>query len=240
MGFRFLNALDNAKALISIQWVFIGLLAVVSMYSIDGLRRAPTAIDLHIPPDLTNGAVVRPGEVGAANVYAFALTVWQQVNRWSENGQKDYGTQIFGTSAYLTPQCRDYLQTDMNTRSNRGELSGRTRALGEIPGRMFTDAKVQKIADGIWLVNLETEIQETVRGELVKHIYVRYPLRVVRYRFDAQRNQYGLALDCSTRDESPSKIDEAEINQATSQNKKPQIEAVTVNPASVLAPKSGQ
>ncbi|MCX9158086.1 TIGR03746 family integrating conjugative element protein [Niveibacterium sp. 24ML] len=204
---RFLNALDNAGMLIKVQWAIIAGLLVVTAFAIDGLRRAPSSMDLHIPPDLTNGAVVHPGEVPPPNVYAFTLAIWQQVNRWAKNGQTDFGTQIFAMSPYLTPSCQDHLTDHMNLRAGRGELSQRTRVLSEMVDRSFTPDRVQRLARGVWLVTLDTEIQETVHGQPVKQVYVRWPLRVIRYRFDPQTNAYGLAIDCSPKENPPSVID---------------------------------
>lgn len=218
---RFLNALHNAQAIIRIQWAVIALLGAITFFAVDGLRRAPSKMDLHIPPDLSAGAVVRPGEVQSPNVYAFALAIWQQVNRWAENGEKDYGKQIFAMAAYLTPDCRQTLQEDINNRARRGELTLRTRVLGEVAGRGYDDSRVTAIGRGIWRVQLDTEVHEHVRGELVKHIYVRYPLRVVRYAFDPQTNPYGLAIDCSLSEEQPTRLEPADVGMAPPPVSKP-------------------
>jgi len=70
---------------------------------------------------------------------------------------------------------------------------------------------VRRDGPGIWHVTLDTEITETMLGQPVKHSYVRYPLRVVRYRFDPEKNPYGLALDCVPRGEEPIRIDPKEV-----------------------------
>jgi len=168
-------------------------------------------MDLHIPPDLSQGAIVHPGQVPEPNVYAFALVIWQQLNRWARDGEKDYGQQIFAMAAYLTPACREQLGDDLTAKANRGELNGRTRALAEIAGQSYTPERVRREATGIWQVTLDTEITETLLGQQVKHSYVRYPLRVVRYQVDPEKNPYGLALDCAARGEAPIRIDPKEI-----------------------------
>jgi integrating conjugative element protein (TIGR03746 family) len=215
MPSRFLNALDNASLLIRVQWFVIAALFLVTVFAVDGLRRAPSALDLHIPPDISQGAVVHPGEVPDPNVYAFALVIWQQINRWTQNGEKDYGQQIFTMAPYLTPACREQLADDLNLKANRGELNMRTRAMGEIPGQSFSPERVRRMASGIWHVTLDTEIDETLHGQPVKHALVRYPLRVLRYQFDPQRNPYGLALDCVPRGEEPVRLDPREVGPDT-------------------------
>jgi len=44
----------------------------------------------------------------------------------------------------------------------------------------------------VWL---DFNIQEFVRGMEVKNIKIRYPIRVVRFNVDPERNPWGLALD---------------------------------------------
>lgn len=215
MTSRFLNALDNASLLIRVQWFVIAALLLVTVFALDGLRRAPTALDLHIPPHLTQGALVHPGDVPDPNVYTFTLAIWQQINRWAQNGDKDYGQQIFAMAPYLTPACREQLADDLNLKANRGELNMRTRAMGEIPGQSFSAERVRRVAPGIWHVTLDTEIEETLHGQPVKHAYVRYPLRVLRYQFDPQKNPYGLALDCVPRGEQPVRLDPKEVGPDT-------------------------
>lgn len=203
---RFLNALDNARLLIRVQWIIMAALFLLALYAVDGLRRAPQAMDLHIPPDLSQGAIVHPGQVPEPNVYAFALVIWQQLNRWAQDGEKDYGQQIYAMAPYLTPACREQLGDDLTGKANRGELNGRTRALAEIAGQSYAPSRVRRQAPGIWQVTLDTEITETLLGQQVKHSYVRYPLRVVRYQVDPEKNPYGLALDCVPQGEAPLRI----------------------------------
>ena len=59
------------------------------------------------------GAKLRAGEVPPPNVYAFAHYIWQQVNHWGRDGDKDYGAAIFRMQAYITPSCREWLELEM-------------------------------------------------------------------------------------------------------------------------------
>lgn len=150
---------------------------------------------LHIPPDLTRGVILRPGEVPAPNVYAFALYVWQQLNRWPANGQSEYPQNLFRWSAYLTPRFREALLADLRQRARRGELDQRSRGLQELPGHHYTPERVDSQSAGVWVVWLDLELNEHYRGTLVKTVQLRYPLRVVRLETDRARNPFGLALD---------------------------------------------
>ena len=76
------------------------------------------------------------------------------------------------------------------------EINGRQRSVWEIPGRGFSNARVQVVAPNQWVVGLDLHVQETYRGERVKDRLIHYPLRVVAYDVDPQANPWGLALDC--------------------------------------------
>lgn len=204
---RFTNELDNKNLLIKGQWIFIGVLTLFGLYAMHGWSKAPTDLTVHVPPDLRTGASLKPGEVPPPNVYAFAYYIWQQVNRWPENGDKDYGMAIFKTQAYVTPQCRAQLEEDMNRKKNDGELSMRTRTLVEMPGHTYDDSRVVPISSQAWKVTLDAEISETVRGLRVKDTLIRYPLRVVRFDVDRQSNPFGLAIDCYGDSDQPTRLE---------------------------------
>jgi integrating conjugative element protein (TIGR03746 family) len=204
---KFTNALDNKEAIIKLQWVFVAILAIALLLAIRGLQNAPRDLTLHIPPDLRSGAKLRAGEVPPPNVYAFAHYIWQQVNHWGRDGDKDYGAAIFRMQAYITPSCREWLERDLATKANNGELSLRTRALQEIPGHEYEESRVKPLSDSAWRVEVDYEIKETVRGMPVKETGVRYPLRVVRFDANREKNPFGLAVDCFNDTEQPSKLD---------------------------------
>ena len=204
---KFTNALDNKQAVIRLQWVFIAILAAALLLAIRGLQLAPAELTLHIPPDLRSGARLRVGEVPPPNVYAFAHYIWQQVNHWSRDGDKDYGAAIWRMQAYVTPACREWLEADLAAKANKGELSLRTRALQEIPGHEYEETKVRPLSSSAWRVELDYEIRESVRGMPVKQAGVRYPLRVVRFDADREKNPFGLAVDCFDEGEQPTRLD---------------------------------
>lgn len=197
---RYLDALaaeraHNARLFRAL--VVIGLVAVVGMAL---LWARPRQIDLHINPDLRAGErVAVTGGVAPVpnpNVYSFAYYVWQQVNRWQSDGGKDYGKQIYDFQAYLTPRCQAQLQGDIDNRNRAGELHQRTRQISEIPGLGFQDNRVIGEGPSAWTVLLDMQVTETFRGQAVKDAFIRYPVRVVRYDVDRERNPFRLAVDC--------------------------------------------
>lgn len=175
-------------------------LAVVAVIGMALLWAQPRQLDLHLNPDLRAGERVSVNHGTAPipnpNVYSFAYYVWQQVNRWQADGHADYGKQIYDFQPYLTPRCQAQLQADMEMRNRAGELRMRTRQIGEIPGLGFADNRVIGEGPSAWTVLLDMQVQETFRGQAIKDTFVRYPVRVVRYDVDRQRNPFKLAVDC--------------------------------------------
>ena len=157
--------------------------------------RMPGTITVHIPPDLRSGAVMTLDEVPPATVYAFAFYIFQQLNRWPEDGAEDYGKAIFRIAAYLTPSFREQLIADMDAKGKQGQLAHRVRSLQAIFEESYEEHRVDILSKESWVVWLDLELNESVKGMTIKHTIIRYPLRVVRYAVDAEANPWGLALD---------------------------------------------
>ena len=160
-----------------------------------GLMRVPSDLTIHIPPDLKSGAKVQPNEPSPANVYAFAVYIFQQLYRWPTDGATDFSQAIYALSSYLTPSYRESLITELASKAKRGELAGRERGMQELPGQGFSEERVNILKDGVWVVVVDMALSETVKGVAVKLKTIRYPLRVVRYDVDRESNPWGLALD---------------------------------------------
>ena len=193
MRYRDQNA--SLTAHITTLRAVIGVLVVFLFAQWWGWVQAKKAVRIHIPPDMRSGAVVLADELLPPHVYAFAQTIFQQGNHWPDNGETDYGLQIFRLSPYYTPRYRAFLQVDLELRGKRGELDGRIRSLQLLPGHGYEERRVEVVGEGVWLVWLDVMIKESVRGMPVKHVQLRYPLRVVRYDVDVNANPWGLALD---------------------------------------------
>lgn len=154
-------------------------------------------ITLHYPPDLHSGAVMNIDDIPKANVYTFAYYIFQQLNRWPKDGERDYFERIYTLRAYLTPSCFEDRLADYKSKSEMQRiLANRVRAIWEIPGRGYRPERVKKVAASRWTVSLDLHISETYRGEQVKDLLVNYPLSVVRYDVDPESNPWGLAIDC--------------------------------------------
>ncbi len=192
---RYRLEIDNVRAHVRSLWGVIGMQGLIILALWLGWSQAPHHLRIHIPPDLRSGAVLGTEEVPAANVYAFAFYIFQQLNRWPDNGAEDYGQAIFRIAAYLTPRYRSDLVADMELKARRGELAYRVRGVQEVPGHGYEERRVDILASGVWIVWLDLDLLESVKGMTVKRTTIRYPLRVVRQAVDPETNPWGLALD---------------------------------------------
>jgi len=192
---RYRYEIDNVRAHVRSLWIIIGVQILVIFALWMGWSEAPKQLTVHVPPDLRSGATLSVNEVPEANVYAFAFYIFQQLNRWPEDGAQDYGQAIFRVSPYLTPRYQAELIADMELKGKRGELAYRVRGMHEIAGHGFEEHRVDVLAPGVWVVWLDLALMESVKGMTVKQTAIRYPLRVVRLSVDPEANPWGLALD---------------------------------------------
>ena len=194
---RYDNLLAGKNQAIRVLWCAFLFAAGLAIFNGVGWMRAPEKIRIHVPPDLSSGAVLRPGAPGKGDVYTFAYYIWQQLYRWERNGAKDYKANIHALQHYLTPECFQDRLDDYDARNRVQELARRARTVTEIPGRGFSNKRVVVRARGAaWRVYMDLHITETMLGEPVKTRLVNYPIRVVSYEVDPERNPFGLAIDC--------------------------------------------
>jgi integrating conjugative element protein (TIGR03746 family) len=215
---RYRTEIDNVRAHLRSLWVVIGLQFVVILALWFGWSQAPKQLTVHVPPDLRSGATLAVNEVPAANVYAFAYYIFQQLNRWPNDGAKDYGQAIFRISHYVTHRYRAELMADMELKGRQGELAYRVRGVQEIAGRGYEERRVDVLSPGVWVVWLDLNLVESVKGMTVKKTAIRYPLRVVSFAVDPEANPWGLALD-GFAGEGPRRLSESEIDEDAEQDK---------------------
>ena len=169
---RYRYEIDNVRGHLRSLWAVIGLLLTIIVALWIGWMRMPGTITVHIPPDLRSGAVMALDEVPPANIYAFAFYIFQQLNRWPENGAEDYGKAIFRIAAYLTPSFREQLIADMEAKGKQGQLAYRVRSLQAIPGQVYEERRVDVLSKESWVVWLDLELRESVKGMTVKKTVV--------------------------------------------------------------------
>jgi integrating conjugative element protein (TIGR03746 family) len=212
---RYLDALaaERRHSAMLLRVMFV--MAAIGVVSTFFAWRTPKQVNVHLLPNVSPGTMVEvergTSAIPPANIYSFAFYIWQQVNRWSSDGTHDYGQQIFRMQNYITPQCIAQLRGDMAARQKAGELQFRTRQISEIPGFGFAPNRVvASSAETSWTVFLDSQVQETFRGNPVKDVFIRYPIRVVRFDVDRERNPWQLAIDCYGHDR-PARLSESEL-----------------------------
>ncbi|KLU13922.1 PFL_4703 family integrating conjugative element protein [Xenorhabdus griffiniae] len=190
------HAVKNRDQHILTLRVACGIRVLVLLLSLTGWSASPRNLTIHHTPDLRTGSTRPWWEIPAPGVYSFAFYIFQQLNAWPKNGAQDYPAKIYALSPDLTPACQDCLREDARTRADSGELLDRVRVVYEIPGRGFGTRSVTVRDRDNWVVRLDLVADEYYHAEPVKRARVRYPLKVVRWEGDAERNPFGLALDC--------------------------------------------
>ncbi|MCX8967298.1 TIGR03746 family integrating conjugative element protein [Erwinia psidii] len=208
---QFKHALAARDAHITTLRLVIGLLLLMVAALWYGWQSAPRHLTIYNPPDLRAGSTRPWWEIPLGQVYAFSFYIFQQLNRWPTNGEEDYPRNLKALSAYLTPACQMQLEDDHRQRRDLGELRDRVRGVYEIPGRVFHNRRVQVLDRDRWTVTLDLAVDEYYRAEPVKRALVRYPLNIVRYDVDSEKNPWGLALDCFAAP--PQKLEAATITE---------------------------
>ena len=154
---RYRLEIDNVRSHLRSLWIVIGLQGVIILALWFGWSQSPKQLRIHVPPDLRSGAILTAEEVPPANVYAFAFYIFQQLNRWPDNGATDYGSAIFRISPYLTPRYRNDLIADMELKARRGELAYRVRGVHEVPGHGYEERRVDVLSTDTWVVWLDMD-----------------------------------------------------------------------------------
>lgn len=196
---RFKNEIVHLQSHVKTLRLSAAGLFIVAMGMGAGWWSAPRDLTIHVPPDLRSGSTRKWWDVPPESVYAFTFYIFQQLNRWPNDGEEDYSRNLQSLSAYLTPQCRAFFQQDYDQRRRSGELRKRIRGIYEIPGRGYSDdpeTRVQIVSDRDWLVTLDINADEYYGAEQIKRALVRYPIKVVRLDVDPELNPFGLALNC--------------------------------------------
>lgn len=191
---RLKKALDGRDSHIFTLRLVIAVMAIGMIYSIHGWSNSPKHLKIDIPPDLRSGSTRGIGERHPFNVYAFGYYIFQQLNNWPVEGLKDYKRRIDTLSCYVTPRFKGDLERDYEQRLKRHELT-RTRALQEMPERPYDEKRVYTESADSWVSFYDVNIKESFRSEIVKDIFVRYPVRIVRWDVDPECNLWGLAID---------------------------------------------
>lgn len=176
-----------------VQRTVIFLLFVICLLAFAGWMSAPSRMIVYVPPDISNGATLKPNQIPGPLVYAFAYEVWQEINYWPHDGTQDYKNNIHTYWSYLTPDFKANLLLDDANLQAAGQLD-RQRYLQGMNGAAFNAANVKKIGVNTWEVDLTMRLTEYNNNQPVKDIEILYPLKVTRRNISQQDNPYGLVI----------------------------------------------
>jgi integrating conjugative element protein (TIGR03746 family) len=172
---------------ISLLLTFTLLIAVVYI-----LYQRQSDITVHVPPDLSQGAVLKPGTLQRPNVYVFANYVWRGLNDWTDSGRTDYSNNIERFRCLITPDFEKWLRNNYDYKRRQGELD-RTRLLTEQALVAYDNAFVTPVGANVYSVAMVMQLQERVGGMVIKDVMMNYSLRVVPDRRTC--NKMGMAID---------------------------------------------
>ncbi len=184
------NALTARDSHIWTLRIALVILSVVSLGLVGILYSKQNDFFVHVPPDLSRGAKIKPGELLEPNSYAFAAYIWREVNDWPESGRKDYPTKIKSYGCYFTPSFMRWLEKNNKEKAAAGELE-RVRSLSIED--VFRDDMVKPLGGNTFEVTLTMKLHERIEGQPIKDILIRYPLRVIPDTRSC--NQMGMAID---------------------------------------------
>jgi integrating conjugative element protein (TIGR03746 family) len=170
-----------------IALLVVSIIAVIQLVIINSHQKD---ITVHIPPDLSKGALIKPGEYMAPNAYVFAMHMWRTLNDWPASGKSDYKAAIEVNQCYLTPKFAAWLSDSFAQKMREGELD-RKRTVHSV--NTYDEGMVKNLGANVYLVGLTLHLIEQLGKETIKDTTIFYPLRVVP---DTRAcNKMGMALD---------------------------------------------
>jgi integrating conjugative element protein (TIGR03746 family) len=184
------NALHSRDSHIWTLRIVVLILSTLVLIEAAVIYTRQNDIRIHVPPDLSQGAVLNPGQMQKPNAFFFGVYVWRNLNDWSESGKTDYRRLIEEYSCLVTPEFKRWLLQTEALKRRQGELD-RTRVLKEFG--VFSPDFVVPLGGNVFSVAVFTRIEERVRGVVIKDVGMSYSLRVVP---DTRKcNVMGIALD---------------------------------------------
>ncbi len=188
----FKNENQNLKQRIRYQDRILIVGAILLAICMIGWNNAPKDLTVYYPPDLRTGGVSNASVVPEHAVYTFAFYIFQELQKWPENGSIDYEANRKTFRAFLTPVYQSFIRDDIEQK--KSDMAFRTRELHPIPGSHYQTKSVKVTGPNSWVVWLDFHVKEYLRGTLVKDVYIRYPMKVVKYEVAKEANPWQLAL----------------------------------------------
>jgi len=187
------NDHENLKNHINTLRGFVILLFITlggAWLTIQDLSRTQT---VSIPPDTRSGAIVELGKSHPANVFSFTAYIFHTLNDWVVDGSVEYSQNIYKLQHFFTKKYMQELLDDVLAKGSGGALSERARTL-KLMG-IYSDDNVDIVSDESWIVWLDFELTEHVKGLQIKKVNIRYPIKIVATDSNPDTNPWGLLLD---------------------------------------------
>lgn len=159
------------------------------------IQKQPDELLVRIPPDLSNGAVMRAGDVPKSQVLVNTAVLWIELNTWMTNGQDDAYDNLNNYKHYIGERFKRELETQYNKLNKRGELE-RVRRVSLNPGTMadYDNRVIVKVKNQAWIVMLDVIVEDFYMNEPVQHVVVRYPLIVEAVETNERLNPIGMKI----------------------------------------------
>jgi integrating conjugative element protein (TIGR03746 family) len=184
------NALSSRDSHIWTLRIGAILLALIVLGLLSIIYTKQNVFRIQVPPDLSKGAIIKPGEYLPSNSYMFAHYVWREINDWKVSGKVDYSARIKTYECYVTPAFKRWLDKNYSDKNTQGELD-RTRIISTI--RPYDPSMVIDMGNHTYRVELQMSLTESIKNSEVKSINIRYPMRVVPDTRSC--NAFGQSLD---------------------------------------------
>lgn len=193
-GSRAKHALDEKEKRVR-DWKMISgvLVALLVIQGVLSFARQ-NDITVHIPPDLSGGAVMKAGYIPKTNVYLFASEVWRSINYWDKDGDVDMPRNLQQYKCYMSDRVRQAQQDIQAVRKSQGQSVGRTRRMTEITDLKNVDAAVISVGSGTWDVDLDLRLIESTQNAQVKDEMLRYRIRVAADNSGSTCNPFNMRI----------------------------------------------
>lgn len=185
-----INILQNRDSHIWSLRVALFFTAIIAIFELAIIAGRDDTLTIQIPPDLSKGALIKPGEFQPAHAYIFAVHMWRALNDWPVSGRNDYKSSIEVNECYVTPKFAAWLVDNYAQKLRDGELE-RRRSVSLVDA--FNDEIVKALGANTYAVYLTTHINEQIDKETIKDTKILYPLRVVAD--NRKCNRMGMSLD---------------------------------------------
>lgn len=192
---KLVSSLKEHSAHIKTLRMTVGLLSLALALSLGALYKAMDDITIYIPPDLSDGAAMKSGDVPKGTVLTNAAYLWTEFNTWMKDGNKDAFSNLTAYQNYFGSDFRQQMRDQYNDLFKKGDLN-RIRRLTLAPGTLseFDNRVITKVRGKSWVVLLDVIVEDFYLGEPLQKLQVRYPLVVERVNTTADQNPIGMMI----------------------------------------------